>query len=583
MHFSSVESDDEKKQEEKSKQKSNQKDSLLKSKIEKEKEKKDPFLCSEMDFSPFNNVGMDSLPFLKPHFIDIDGDKIPELIAGSKYGDLKLYKKVIKNGKQRWKYEEDYFKGINVSSFSSPAASDIDGDGKVEIAVGVGGFSKESGKVIFFKNYGTNDKPIWKEMTLSSVIRVGNDATPAFLDVNGDGKPDLIVGNSVGKLALFINHSKAEKVVFKEEKGAFKNIKFGMYANISVAKYKAKSFIAVGNDMGKLFLLEKNVKNKFYKWNLTRLKISVKNFAAPSFIMNKESLDLVVSDSNGKLSYFKNIDFKKWRYFEDEFKGKIYAGFACSPSVANIKGKDYLIIGNIHGELKLFELNLSGASKWIQRAGFFKGIKLKGFARGIFTNWNNKVILVTGEQDGTVKAFRNNGSLVYPKWSEIKNFFSGIKVSGHSAPAVFDIDGDGKWELLVGDFTGEVKIFKVAYIKNNLPHWGKMPAFANIKAGNYAVPSIFKYGNNVFLFVGEGDGKIKIFKTDFKEEKITAFKDIGFLNGVRVNSHNSPYVYSENGRFLFTVGDYDGNLKVFACPEFLKDNLKTALTLKITN
>ena len=166
------------------------------------------------------------LPFIRVVFFDIDGDGVSEMIAGSKDGSLRLYRNSGSRSAPRWILEANYFKGVAAGAFSAPAAGDIDGDGKPEILVGTGGFSKDSGRVICYKNSGTLVSPVWKIMDLPE-IRVGNDATPALFDVDRDGRADLIVGNSTGRLFLFRSKLKGNSVVFVKDEPILKESVWG--------------------------------------------------------------------------------------------------------------------------------------------------------------------------------------------------------------------------------------------------------------------------------------------------------------------------------------------------------------------
>jgi hypothetical protein len=168
--------------------------------------------CEENTSVVFNQSGIEVLPFVRLAFFDIDNDGRQELIAGGKDGSLRLYKRESSGADRRWVPVKGYFDGIKVGAFSSPAVADIDLDGKPEIIVGTGGFSSESGRVIVFRNTGTLDRPVWQKVDMP-VIDVGDDATPALIDVNGDNRPDLIVGNSTGSLMLYRNTTRDRKSV----------------------------------------------------------------------------------------------------------------------------------------------------------------------------------------------------------------------------------------------------------------------------------------------------------------------------------------------------------------------------------
>ena len=419
--------------------------------------------CGEDTKTIFNKSGVEVLPFLRTAFFDMDGDGRQELIAGSKDGSLRFYKNSGTVNNPDWSLTEKYFEDISAGAFSSPAVGDIDDDGRPEIILGTGGFSSESGRVLFFKNVGSNNRPSWKRMDLPK-IWVGNDATPALLDVDNDGRPDLIVGNSTGNLFLFRNLSKDKRVLFEKDPNYFRGINLGMYVvPAAITTGNGTSVIIAGNSMGKLYILEKGADKKSFSQK-AGLHISLSSFAAPSFIKTGEKeYDIVISDSNGQFHLFKNRtnSYREWEKFPDFFDGRILPGPACSPGRCDIGHRSLMVVGNINGQIKLFEYKPSSNKlPWVERPGFFNKIKLSGFSRGILANWQGNELLITGQQDGVIKAFLNSGTMDRPLWVEKKTFFRSIPKMMHAAPSVFDLDGDGRWELIVGDADGYVRGFR---------------------------------------------------------------------------------------------------------------------------
>jgi hypothetical protein len=176
------------------------------------------------------------------------------------------------------------------------------------------------------------------------------------------------------------------------------------------------------------------------------------------------------------------------------------------------------------------------------------------------------LLLITGQQDGIMRAFINTGSLDRPSWSEKKNFFRGIPKILHAAPAVFDIDGDGKWELIVGDCDGYVKGFRYETGSDGNPAWKNIDKiFDSVKVGRFASPSLLGNHEKTYLFVGQQDGRIIIYTADANRSGVSAFSRDESLQGVQVSNHSCPAVYENPGYIELTVGDYDGNLKHFAC------------------
>jgi hypothetical protein len=71
--------------------------------------------------------------------------------------------------------------------------------------------------------------------------------------------------------------------------------------------------------------------------------------------------------------------------------------------------------------------------------------------------------LVVGCEDGSVHYLRNT-SMMTLAWTEVANYFIGIDVGSNSVPAIADLDGDGDYDLLVGDLFGDIH----AYINSGM-------------------------------------------------------------------------------------------------------------------
>jgi hypothetical protein len=524
--------------------------------------------CDERnDF--FNSSGIEVLPFMRVNFFDIDGDGVNEMIAGSKDGSLRLYRNSGSRDVPQWGLDAHYFDGVSAGVFSAPAAGDIDGDGKPEILIGTGGFSKDSGRVIFFKNKGTPIRPIWKRMDLPE-INVGNDATPALFDVDNDGRADLIVGNSTGNLFLFRATRTGKGIAFVKDTAYFKGVQLGMYVVPAVTAHQNKILIIAGNGMGKLYVLERGYESRS-AWQKSALSLSLSSFASPAFISSNQPgvMDMVLSDGNGQLSYYRNRrnNYRDWSRKDDFFSVRILTGPVSAPVITEFNGSSFMVVGNIKGEIRLFVNELSPAGQpWVERQGFFSSIKLPGFAHGILTEWKGSPLLITGQQDGIIRAFRNSGSPAKPVWSEKKDFFRGIPKIMHAAPAVFDIDGDGKWELIVGGFDGYVKGFRYETGQNGNPVWQRIEKlFDFVKVEGYASPSLVREKDKTYLFVGQQDGKISIFTANPAHWRNQVFYPDDCIEGVQVKNHSCPAVFERMGFIELSVGDYNGNLKHFAC------------------
>lgn len=525
--------------------------------------------CEDKTEAVFNRSGIEILPFLRIALHDFEGDGKDEMILGSKDGSLRLYRIDEGQGRRTCSLVANYFEGVRANAFSAPAVGDLDNDGIPEVLVGTGGFSADSGRVLLYRNRGSAAVPSW-ELISHPGIAVGNDAAPALFDVDNDGRLDLIVGNSTGNLFLFRNKSGGGRISLVRDSGYFRGVNLGMYAVPAATSAGDRIVIIAGNSMGKIVLLERE-RNGNGAWQRRALDISTENFAAPTFMQDRGSgrLDLIVADGYGEVLYFRNRNgsFRDWDEERAYLSDRVLAGPACAPVVTRIGGKSFMVVGNINGELRMFESDPSGGSlTWTEKHHFFRRIKLSGFSRGVITEWGGRILLIAGQQDGMLRAFMNTGSMERPVWSEEKGFFNGVPKIMHAAPTVFDIDGDGRWELVVGDVKGYVWAYRFEIGRGGKPLWERVPyVFSFVKVGRFAVPTLFRDGGEVYLLVGQEDGRISVYRVKRMYAGLPIFYDDDFLQGIQMKNHSAPAVSLHEGAIGLAVGDYDGNLRHFAC------------------
>jgi hypothetical protein len=177
----------------------------------------------------FENVGSDSTPVLRhrsapllpdgangdsfvPAFADVDADGDPDLFVGTFSGTVRFYRNTGGDGSPQFVREPEHDVGLPGGNYATPALVDIDGDGDPDLFVGS---SSGEGVVAFFRNEGTSQVPDFQlaEETYAS-IRAGLRRThPAFGDPNGDGAPDLYLGTVEG-VSFYENTGTPEAAAF---------------------------------------------------------------------------------------------------------------------------------------------------------------------------------------------------------------------------------------------------------------------------------------------------------------------------------------------------------------------------------
>ncbi len=529
--------------------------------------------CEEDTAASINRTGIETMPFMRMNFFDLDRDGMPEMVVGNKNGYIYLYKITGDPVSGTWQQVPGYFEGVKAGAFSSPALADFAGDGRTELLVGTGGFSSDSGKILFFRNDGDVKHPAWRRIN-DLTISIGNDAAVTVADYDFDGKPDIIACNSEGKLFFFRNISSGSDLKFVKDMNPPVRSNFGMYAVPTARKIGDKLVLIIGNSMGKLFVVEIKKSGRGLAARQYKSRIGVKTFATPAFanLMSKSRSDLVLADGDGIISYYesRNGDYSSLQKRNDMFRGRVIAGPACSPTVSHFDGMTYMVIGNMDGTMKLFRYNTkTDGIPWTEEQGYFKGIKVKGFSRGVLTTWQGKKMLVVGQGNGAVRAFMDIGKKK-PVWKEKAGFFKGIKIQEHSTPVTIDLTGSGKWQLISGAGDGRIHAYRIKEMRRGMPVWEKIEGvFDDIKVGGFSSPAIVRDEKAVYLFVGELDGKIRTFRADITGRQCNyeslKFRETNVLSGVRMNEHSSPFVEVNENRFDIISGDYNGNLRHFLC------------------
>jgi hypothetical protein len=149
---------------------------------------------------------------------DIDGDGRPDLVAASALdGTISIYQNVITNGS----LAADSFAPPRIvlpmlsSNSNSPidlAVADVDGDGKLDIVA----TDSTNGIVSIFRNIGTD--PIITTNSFANRLDILTDVGVrglAVQDLNQDGKPDIVVGNSqLDTVSIFENESVPGMITF---------------------------------------------------------------------------------------------------------------------------------------------------------------------------------------------------------------------------------------------------------------------------------------------------------------------------------------------------------------------------------
>jgi len=171
-----------------------------------------------------------------PCLIDWNGDGKRDLLVGNGGGYLHLF--LNQGSNENPSFVPDVMvraagKNVDAGSRASPCVIDWNEDGRKDLILGNG-----SGEIFLYLNEGTNEQPVFgKPVKLNGgSLDVGSNSSPDMADWDGDGKKDLIIGNSDGEIFVFLNRGTNEDPQY-ENKGDKLALKFGPDASPRVMNW----------------------------------------------------------------------------------------------------------------------------------------------------------------------------------------------------------------------------------------------------------------------------------------------------------------------------------------------------------
>ncbi|MES2123636.1 MAG: FG-GAP and VCBS repeat-containing protein [Gemmatimonadota bacterium] len=136
-----------------------------------------------------------------PAVADLDGDGKPDLITGSWRDQVKWYRNTGSLAAPAWTLADSNLVVLTRGSSAAPTLADLDGDGDLDLIVG-----EASGELNLYRNIGSRTAPKFELVSDKfQDLDVGRRSTPVLADLDGDGKPDLVIGSEDGGLQLWRN------------------------------------------------------------------------------------------------------------------------------------------------------------------------------------------------------------------------------------------------------------------------------------------------------------------------------------------------------------------------------------------
>ncbi len=209
--------------------------------------------------------------------------------------------------------------------------------------------------------------------------------------------------------------------------------------------------------------------------------------SVPAFvdIDGNARIDLFVGTGDGSVAYYQNTGTPSSPVFIartgalNPLNG-VNVGGNAAPVFVDIDGdSDFdCFIGTSAGKLRYFEnRGTVNAPDFIERTGGLNplgGVRALADAAPAFWDWDadGDYDLFTGKAAGTVLYHENTGSIHAPAFTLRTgnlNPFDPFNVGSNAVPALADLDGDGDGDAVVGTSVGNARYFEQTVLKVNAP------------------------------------------------------------------------------------------------------------------
>lgn len=498
--------------------------------------------------------------YAAPAFADYDHDGDTDAVLGRADGKIRVF---VNGGPGR----DPAFTlaGINGAGLSigaagrrlvTPAFADIDGDGDLDLFVG----DLYENTIKYYQNTGSArvqsfSPPLTNALGLAPTA---NAATPAFVDIDGDGDQDAYSGGANGRVSFHRN-------VGSNTAPSFTLVLTNVFGATPLGGYSSPTFVDIDADNDQDAFVGYNETGKhiaFYRNTGTNTSPAFtfvftspygltspggSRLVHPAFadFDGDGDQDALITDLNGKAWFFRNRGTSAEPNFEpavpDPFGLPEYSAAAPALADYNFDGDIDVILGVALGDIVFYQNNPAADPP-------FGGRQLVWSVDGGVSPFRPAFADIDGDGDqdlflGTnsyagLKYYVNNGNAVSPDFALAPTmFYWPIHTGDGAAPAFGDIDGDGDMDAFIGFSSGYTAFYSNTGTAKN-------PVFASYGLNLFGIsnagftsprPALADYDGDgdLDLFIGDDDGKTRLFKnfgsaaSPYFELQLLAAPDIG--------------------------------------------------------
>ncbi|HET7111971.1 MAG TPA: VCBS repeat-containing protein [Gemmatimonadales bacterium] len=441
-------------------------------------------------------------------FVDVDGDGDWDIVAETPYSYIRYYRNEGSRTQAAYTLatdtlRDDQGKAIFNDRQNIPQMVDIDCDGKLDLLMG-----RTSGMVTHYEatGVGGNGVPVFhfvsdtfQHIQIIGAIPPGGKPslhganTMIVSDVDRDGDPDLLWGDYFEPGLLWLkNTGTCQAPIIGQD-----SVSFPPGAPLRTSGYNAPfmgdldgdgdldlmmgvlggAFNANTTAIGNLYYLEQTAPMSFTVRStqfLSQLDIGAESAPAVADVDGDGDPDLVlgnrISQHNprtGALEYFENQGSKDKPEWHATGALDISGTFNYAPALGDLDGdgKPDMILGTWQSVLAWYRnTGAAGPSRFVIADSAIVTLTRGSNATPTLADVDHDgdLDLFVGEGSGTINFYRNDGTKQQPKFVLVSDEYAGIEAGRRSAPALMDVDGDGDLDLLVGNESGVMQLYRNA-------------------------------------------------------------------------------------------------------------------------
>ncbi|MBU4488546.1 MAG: VCBS repeat-containing protein [Candidatus Omnitrophica bacterium] len=273
--------------------------------------------------------------------------------------------------------------------------------------------------------------------------------------------------------------------------------------------------------------------------------------------------DMFVGSWNGTISFYQNdgtSSSPSWAFITDNYNS-INVEHKSTPTFCDIDNDgDYdMFVGSVFGDVYFYRNDgTPSVASWALISTEYNSYYASNSVP-VFCDIDNDgdFDMFIGTDQGTILFYENIGTPTSPNWWRASYAYANLDVGEYCVPRFCDIDGDGDYDLFLGDMIGNVRFYKNTGTPTS-PSWsaGKENYLSIIDNGSLGSPVFCDIdGDDDYdMFSGQGYGAIYFYKNNgTADSPAWTLVDDKFI----VLQFDSPY--RGYGLVIPTLCDIDGD------------------------